>query len=194
MNNIQKLIRLIYQEHVKNDQNFNYHYNDLDILLASICKVEFEKNHPDKWFSERDNFQPLYDAEKSLTQLLTSGYIGYCVRTGGNSGGSCYGGEASYQAEDNPQFNNDYLDKILESIAPEVTYLTYRKIEKSIIKTMEYTQSEYYGNNDIYHVQLIPIVPLIEMLEEKKCLLSFEMIEQILVQMENKDLKKKIKP
>lgn len=194
MENIQKLIHLVFRDHIKNDESFNYSYNDLDVLLASVCKVEFEKNNPNQWFSERDSFTPLYDSEKSLTQLLNSGYIGYCVKTGENSGGSCFGGEASYQSEDNYQLNNDYLDRVLEIISPEITYLTYRKIEKNIIKKMEYTQHEYYGNNTIYNVQLIAIVPFIKILQEKNCLLSSDKIDQLLVEMETKFLKKKIKP
>lgn len=185
MENIEKLIKLIFANHVQNDSTFEYGYEALDVLRASISKLEFEEKNPKQWFNERDSFNSLYDSKKSLISLLESGYIGSCVRTGGNSGGNCWDGEASYSAEENIDLNNDYLDKILEAIAPEVTYLTYRNIEKTIIKTLEYTKYEYYGNSDIYRVQLIPITMLITMLQEKNCLLTPDLINLAIMQFEN---------
>lgn len=177
MNNVEELVKLIFKQHVKENTSYDYDYQSLDILRACVAKTEFEKNNPsNSWWRDRD-FESFYDADKSLEDLLKSGYIGFATRTGGNSGGSCWGGEPSYEAESNVSLDSDYLDKVLEVISPEVTYLTYRKIEKSIIKTMEYTKHEYYGNNDIYYVQLIPIADLVSMLAEKNTLVSSEDIE-----------------
>lgn len=190
MENIEHLIKLIFKKHVEEDSS--YDYDTLDILRGAVAKIEFEKSNPQGWYRERD-FQNFYDAEKSLDDLLHSGYIGFAVRTGGHSGGNCWGGEASYEAESHVNLYNDYLDKILEAIAPEVTYLTYRKIEKNIIKNLEYTKYEYYGNDDIYHVQLIPIKELVLMLDEKKSLTSQENIENLIVQYQTVQNTRKLK-
>lgn len=192
MENIEQLIKLIFKKHVEENSSYDYDYSTLDILRGSVAKIEFEKANPNGWFRERD-FEAFYDAEKSLADLLKSGYIGFAVRTGGNSGGNCWGGEASYEAESNVNLYNDYLDKVLEVIAPEVTYLTYRKIEKSIIQNMEYTKHEYYGNNDVYHVQLIPIKELVSMLEDKKVLISKDSVDEFIIEYQTTEHKKKLK-
>ena len=83
-----------------------------------------------------------------------------------------YGGEASYEAEDEINLDNDFLDKILEIIAPDVTYLTYRKIEKEIIIKSQYTKHEYYGNNDVYQVKMLSVKNLLTILSDKKNLIS----------------------
>lgn len=193
MNDYEQLIKLIFQKHVKDNQSYDYDYQTLDILRACVAKVEFEKSNPNSYFRDRD-VEFFYDEDKSLTQLLSSGYIGFAVRTGGNSGGNCWGGEPSYEAASEYTLDNEYLDKVLEVIAPEVTYLTYRKIEKSIIQTTEYTKHEYYGNNDVFHVQLIPIQPLVEMLAEKKSLIPHENVFSLISQYENSLTQKKNKP
>lgn len=178
MKNVEQLVSLIFTKHVQDNKSYDYDYQSLDILRACVAKVEFQKNNPQNtWWSDRD-FQSFYDSEKSLADLLKSGYIGFAVRTGGKTGGNCWGGESSYEAESDVNLDNDYLDKVLEIISPEVTYLTYRKIEKSIIQTMEYTKHEYYGNNDVYQVQLIPVKELVLMLEEKNILVSQEEIDK----------------
>ena len=90
MENIEKLVYLIFKEYIKSTDNYSS-YQEIDILRASVKKYEDEKNNPDKWYSSRDNFEPLYDLDKSLDELTKSGYIGYVVRIGGNSGGNCWG-------------------------------------------------------------------------------------------------------
>lgn len=201
MENVEKLIKLIFKEHLESSKHFQYDHTEIDILRASVSKLnfeykklDFEINNPNQWFREKENFQFFYDSNKSLNDLLDSGYIGFCTRTGGHSGGSCFGGEPSYEKENDPEMDNDYLDKILEVIAPDVTYLTYRKIEKNILIRTEYTKHEYYGNNDIYYVHLIPIKPLIEILQDKKFIISNDSINQFIIDFETKLNKKKLKP
>ena len=60
------------------------------------------------------------------------------------------------------------LEAVFSAICPEISYLNYRKIEKSLIKTSEYSLSEYYGNKKIFNVQLVPIQPLVDFLIENK--------------------------
>ena len=67
--------------------------------------------------------------------------------TGGMTGGSCWDtGESHHypvSAEDEPAL--DGLDALLEEIAPAMTFLHYRKLEK-LLETRDYSNMEYYGN------------------------------------------------
>ena len=68
--------------------------------------------------------------------------------TGGQSGGSCWDtGDSVYSSDDGelePEF--DDLDKILEIICPEVSFLQYKKILREVIKNNSYRDDDYYGN------------------------------------------------
>lgn len=194
MENVQKLVKLLFKKYMETSEAFEYGYDELDVLRACICKLEFEKTHPNEYFNESKHLQSFYDSKKILDALLTYDYIGSLVRIGGNSGGSCFDTDSSYESEGRVQFDQQYLDLVLETIAPDLTYLTYRKIEKSIILTLEHTKYEYYGNNSVYSIQLIPIKPLIEMLHEKKCLISSDMVDNALLSLESNSDKKKMKP
>jgi hypothetical protein len=67
-------------------------------------------------------------------------------RTGGMSGGSCWGSEADQpvSAEPEPEFED--LDKVLELIKPDLTFLQYKALTRALIQTDNHTESEYYGN------------------------------------------------
>lgn len=187
MENLIELVKKIYTQHILDLNDFSS-YEEIHVLNSCVKKLEFEKNNPHSYF--RDYVERFYDNKEALDNFLPHNYIGFCVRTGGHSGGSCFGDEASYEKADNINLDSDYLDKVLEVIAPDVSYLTYRKIEKQIIFQTEHIEYEYYGNNDIYFVQLIPIQPLLEMLKEKNYLISDEMAQKLLEN--NKSNKPKI--
>lgn len=192
MENLEKLIQLIFRQHVEGNDTYEYDYNTLDIIRASIAKIKFQQENPNGWYDDYA-FERLYDSKKSLNALIDSGYIGFAVRTGGNSGGSCWGGEASYEPESDVNLENEYLDKVLEVIAPDVTYLTYRKIEKNLIQKTEYVKREYYGNDDRYYVELIVVKDLINMLKEKNALVSDEKIQQLLIEYSQISPQRKLK-
>lgn len=193
MENLEKLIQLIYRKHVEDSPTYDYDYNTLDVIRAAISKIKFDKENPNSWFDDR-GFDPYFDVKKSLNELVDSGYIGFAVRTGGNTGGNCWGGDASYEPEYDVNLENEYLDKVLEVIAPEVTYLTYRKIEKNLIQKTEYVKREYYGNDDRYHVELIVVKDLIDVLKEKNALIDNEKVEQLITQYQSETNAKKLKP
>lgn len=193
MENLEKLIQLIYRKHIEDSPTYEYDYNTLDIIRASIAKIKFQQENPNGWFDDH-RFEQYFDVKKSLNELVESGYIGFAVRTGGNSGGNCWGGDSSYEPEDNINFDNEYLDKVLEIVAPEVTYLTYRKIEKTLIEKTEYVKREYYGNDDRYHVELIFVKDLIEVLRDKKSLIDSDKVEQLMNDYQSQDNTKKVKP
>jgi hypothetical protein len=85
----------------------------------------------------------------------------WCI--GGVTGGNCWGGEAneSVSAHDEPEYGG--LDDLLLEIAPNITFLQYKKI-LSCEERYEYTDHEYYGNYTEYRVKYISINALYNIL------------------------------
>jgi len=81
------------------------------------------------------------------------------------SGGmiSCWGSEPySKTTEGEPNF--DVLDVILKKVAPQISYLQYKGVEK-LIRESDYTDYHYYGNYDEYSVKFIVLSELEELLK-----------------------------
>lgn len=86
--------------------------------------------------------------------------------TGGYGGGNCWGDEAqSYSAID-PIPNWVALDKVLEILKPNITYLEYKKIEYMLIKSNEESEYEYYGNCTDYFIRWIVLSDLYKLLNK----------------------------
>jgi hypothetical protein len=89
--------------------------------------------------------------------------------TGGYSGGSCWdtgdddGAQPYTNHEPIPKF--EVLDKVLELLKPNITYLQYREVERLIHDNYE-TQYEYYGNSTDYVVKYIKLSELEELLNK----------------------------
>ena len=58
---------------------------------------------------------------------------------------------------------------------------TYRNLERAIIQKSEYTVSEYYGNDSIYNIELIPVKSLVQFLQDNNCLLASMVTEPPLI-------------
>ena len=81
----------------------------------------------------------------------------------GYSGGSCWDtSDPQPYKNDKPEFK--VLDIVLEEIAPNISYINYKKIE-SLIQSNEYTTWEYYGNSTTYGIQYIKVAELEELLK-----------------------------
>ena len=104
-----------------------------------------------------------YDKKKERKPFIVQKW-----ETGGVSGGSCW--ESSdpqhYDLGDSekPKGFVD-LEAILQVVAPSITFLQYRLLEK-IIKTGEETHYEYYGNYTTYGYELILMEDLYKILAE----------------------------
>lgn len=72
-------------------------------------------------------------------------YIEVSWTTGGMTGGSCWGGEHRAVDPDMPEELVD-LDKILALVCPNISFLQYKALCATLVKTESYTDSEYYGN------------------------------------------------
>lgn len=75
---------------------------------------------------------------------------------GGISGGSCWDSSVT-RPYTNPEgareaikgFDKDF-DAIIAKICPNITFLQYKDIYNSVVKTFERTENEYYGNSTDY--------------------------------------------
>jgi hypothetical protein len=88
-------------------------------------------------------------------------YLRY--ESGGVSGGSCWDSSnpQSYTKDEIPDFIA--LDKVLEVLCPNVTYLKYKQIEKFIHDTSE-VEREYYGNRTEFTIKYIKLSDIIKIL------------------------------
>jgi hypothetical protein len=84
--------------------------------------------------------------------------------TGGYSGGSCWGGQATYWSNKGDAPRWVALDEVLKVLKPDISYLQYRELE-GLVETNHDTQYEYYGNSTDYEVRFIPLSKLGEFLE-----------------------------
>lgn len=71
------------------------------------------------------------------------------IETGGEDGGNCWGGRPErYSRPDALLEPFAALDKVLLELCPNLTYAEYVAMKKNgIIKEIEFTEEEYYGNS-----------------------------------------------
>lgn len=85
---------------------------------------------------------------------------------GGASGGSCWGDEPSpTNGEPEPEFEE--LDKVLEALAPNISFLKYRKLGRELFVLNEHTETEYYGNYYEYATKSVSLEKLYNFLLEE---------------------------
>lgn len=108
---------------------------------------------PDRWMPDTDTL-----------------YVEWCV--GGVTGGSCWdtgeGPDPHHSVSSEPEPAFEYLDTILESMYPEITFLQYRILERKCVSTKDRHQSEYYGNYYEYRQKILDLRKLHEFLSELK--------------------------
>jgi hypothetical protein len=93
--------------------------------------------------------------------------------TGGQSGGSCWGGQHyAVSGEPEPEFQE--LDEILEAVCPHITFLQYKRVCQEVIVFEENAQghggSDYYGNYRTYSSKTVNLRKLYDTLVEKELL------------------------
>lgn len=91
------------------------------------------------------------------------------VETGGASGGSCWNDDEPEEYSTGKSLGatwNELVD-ILSAVAPTMTLFDYLNIQK-LIRYMDYTEFEYYGNNTTYNVCVITLGDLYVFLKNKE--------------------------
>jgi len=80
----------------------------------------------------------------SLEGSADSNSISWDWITGGQSGRSCWGGEY-YSVSGESEPDSTILDDILTELAPDISFMQFRKI-KGMFRKSESQRSDYYGN------------------------------------------------
>jgi len=105
-------------------------------------------------------FQP-YGIPDGIEEMVV--YSRY--ETGGRRGGNCWGNKAEAYAAEQPKEHMKVLDILLEKIAPQITFLQYRKIQE-LVHDSEETDWEYYGNSTDWRIEYIVLSELEELLQQ----------------------------
>lgn len=84
------------------------------------------------------------------------------------SGGNCWGNDANYPVDSEPEPAFELFDNILEKVCPNVTFLQYKKICNKVIKYDTRIQNEYYGNYYHYSIKKANYHELYHCLKEMK--------------------------
>lgn len=123
-----------------------------------FTKEQIEKINTNTPYDQGVYFQP-YGVPFKHKELCV--YMRY--ETGGYSGGSCWydSDPQPYSIDEIPNF--DVLDLVLKELAPNLTYLQYKEVEK-LIDTNDGSEHEYYGNSTDWTVKFIPISELYDTL------------------------------
>jgi hypothetical protein len=90
--------------------------------------------------------------------------IEWCV--GGMTGGSYNGRSADEPISADPEPNFEHLEVLLAMIWPDITYLKYRELERSMITLEERTSNDYYGNYSKYAVKKVDLKKLWEFIHD----------------------------
>jgi hypothetical protein len=109
--------------------------------------------------SYEDFLQKIYQNPKNAPEYLKIKWV-----IGGLTGGSPWGTEHHARTAD-PEPDFIYLDEILEDVSPSITFLQYKKLVKSLVKTEEYILDDYYGNYTEYMSKKINLRELYEYLK-----------------------------
>jgi hypothetical protein len=112
--------------------------------------LAFKRMVPSSFFTDRkrmDSYRALILRGPHDELIENSTYLG------GMSGGSCYGGEASYfSASGERDMGPVSLERLVLQFFPDIKLSSYRKLESSIVREGQETKREYYGNTSEYAV------------------------------------------
>ena len=88
---------------------------------------------------------------------------------GGMSGGSCWNTgdeELTWSSSGLSEPDFDDLDKVIETILPDISYMKYRKLVSGIIQYSERSENEYYGNTSEYKIKRVRLGDLYKRMVE----------------------------
>lgn len=82
-------------------------------------------------------------------QEIRDGKIEIEWTTGGRTGGSCWDTgdrDPHYAIEGEPEPEFEDLDRLLEALTPNMTFLQYKKIRRDMVVVNSRSRNDYYGN------------------------------------------------
>jgi hypothetical protein len=87
--------------------------------------------------------------------------------TGGLTGGSCWGTSDYSARESEPEPEFEELDRLLEGLRPEITYLQYKALYRMLVQTDSRTSNDYYGNHTSYALKTLELSALYDQFVER---------------------------
>ena len=125
----------------------------VELVKADHEVVSFDKIHGlSKWVIKRLG---LVDSSEEYC------YYSWC--TGGMGGGSCWGDSPErFAGSEEPQSaeGGNVFIALMESYAPDISFLKFRRLQSELIHDGEYSEIEYYGNFSDFHVKFFSLKDL----------------------------------
>lgn len=136
-------------------------FDEFEKYVTEITDGQFvirEKLPPEQQRTPRSRQQKEYTKELSITWV-----------TGGMRGGSCWGGEPrpmdDWEKDEEPEF--EALDKVLEEICPNISFLVYKRLCQSVIEEDSRYEPDYYGNSTEYGIKKVNLRKLYDYMSSK---------------------------
>lgn len=121
-------------------------------------------------YTDNDDSDRWYGGPYGWKKIAKNGHVLTCRWIiGGASGGSCWGDSPEPRSGD-PEPEFEELDKVLESLAPTISFIKYKRLLRDHIFTDEESEREYYGNYTVYAVKSIKLENLYNFLVEEQLL------------------------
>lgn len=76
----------------------------------------------------------------------TEPYLEVSWVTGGVGGGNCWGDVADLPVEPDEEPEFDSLDKIVEALVPNLSFLQYKQLSQTCLERSTDSDGDYYGN------------------------------------------------
>ena len=91
------------------------------------------------------------DIERKIRKILSTTNLEISIdwTTGGLRGGSCWGDKADIPREADPEPTFDELNIVLEELCPNMSFLSYGKLVRTLVKQSERTRDDFYGNYSV---------------------------------------------
>lgn len=153
-------------------------------LLGQTCVIfEHYQNNPDVAYSENNPTHKVFGCEKNaqgfiiarpwsefegldlVEELLKYRMICFVMEESATSFSSCWSPNP-FSIEPTMSLEDEgLLDLIVEAIAPNLSFLKYKRL-KSILSATEVYEPEYYSDGTYYKVGLVPVSKLAQYLIE----------------------------
>ena len=139
-------------------------------FVASVDALLVEKDLAGQRWQEPlpSEFRHSYRSEKSKPAIMDGLLVEWV--TGGIEGGNwtCNSDPRSY-VSDEPPAELTSVVVIFEELCPAISYLAFRRFEK-LVKSGDYTNPEYYGNETRYAFRYIPLRDFYHFLSDENLL------------------------
>ncbi len=131
-------------------------------MITHLTEEDIKKINDSKDFDSW--YQGIYKEAYGVPNDMKEMSVYKRWKKSGADGGSCWGTDAEYY-EGDPEPDFVALDKALAIIAPTLTHLHYREIERAVISS-DTTDYHYYGNYDDWGICFIPLPTIYAILEK----------------------------